>query len=160
MRSFIIISGLLLTLSLANAQTKLTRENIQKDSLIKADIIDPAVGDTPGGAPDWQALTSEITKKYDTVYADRTVTKAKIYFSYGKDWPAFTTAVVRYTDKYEPKDNLRLLNKNANFILQYSTDKKELEAAQGWSRHTVENDPANADYKKTYDALTAKINGN
>jgi|ERR1700722_3096102 len=158
MKSIIFSCALLLVITFSNAQTKLTKENIQKDSVIKTDIIDPAVSGAGGEAPDWKALTGEITKKYDDVYADRTVTKAIIYFTYGKDWPAFTAAIVKYTVKYEDPENLKLMNKNAKFILQYSTDKKELETASGWSKHTVDKERTNEDYKKTYDALQEKLN--
>jgi len=159
MRSIIFSLALLLVTIFSNAQTKLTKENIQKDSAIKTDIIDPAVSSANGEVPDWKALTTEITKKYDATYADRTVTKAIIYFTYGKDWPAFTAAIVKYTVKYEDPENLKLMNKNANFILQYSNDKKELETALGWSKHTVDKEAGNADYKKTYDVLQEKLNG-
>ena len=158
MKSLILSLTALFSLTLTYAQTKLTRENIQKDSLIKVQIIDPAVQEAQGEAPDWNALTSEITKKYDATYADRTITKGIIYFTYGKDWPAFTAAIVKYTVKYEDIDDLKRMNKNANYILQYSADKKELMTALGWSKHTVDNEPSNEDYKKTYADLTAKLN--
>lgn len=156
MKSIILSLCFLLSMGFAHAQTKLTKENIQKDSIIKVEIIDPAITDAQGDAPNWSSLTTEITQKYDAVYADRTVTKAQIYYDYGKDWPVFSTAIVRYTEKYEDHNNLKLLNYNAGFILKYSTDKKELETAMGWSKHTVEKEPGNADYEKTYDALKAK----
>lgn len=160
MKSFIISIGLLLTISLAKAQTKLTKADFQKDSIIKADIIDPAIHEAQGEAPDWSGLTAEITQKYDAIYADRNIMRNQIFFYFGKDWFAFNGALVKYTEKYEPKDNLNLLNKNARMVLKYSNDKKELTVALGWSKHTVDIEPANADYKKTFEALTAKIAGN
>ncbi|HSZ87359.1 MAG TPA: hypothetical protein VK787_15105, partial [Puia sp.] len=87
--------------NLFRCKIKLTRENIQKDNIIKIEIIDPAVREANGEAPDWNSLTVEIAKKYDVTYADRTVTKAIIYFTYGKDWPTFTAVIVKYTVKYE-----------------------------------------------------------
>lgn len=143
----------------AKAQTKNLTEHDPairaKDSTIKVDIIDPAK--SGGEAPDWAALTTTITEKYDAVFADRTITKAKIYFYYGKDWPQFTTGIVHYTELYEDPNDLKLLNKNAKMILQYSTDKKELQSALNWSRSTVDKEPANADYQATYTALQAKV---
>ena len=158
MRSIILFFTFSFAAIFSNAQTKLTKENIRKDSAIKTDIIDPAVSAANGEAPDWKALTADITKKYDATYADRTVTKAIIYFSYGKDWPSFTAAIVKYTIKYEDPENLKLMNKNANLILKYSDDKKELETALGWSNHTLDKEPANEEYKKTYGALQGKLN--
>jgi hypothetical protein len=156
-KSIIPFIAFLFVVIFSNAQTKLTEENIQKDSIIKADIIDPAERDANGEAPDWKTLIAEIARKYDATYADRTVTKAIIYFTFGKDWSAFTSAIVKYTEKYEHHENLKLLNKNAGFILKYSNDKKELETALGWSRHTIDKEPANEEYKKTYDALQTKL---
>lgn len=141
----------------AHAQSKLTPEQVHKDSIIIADIINPAEQDAQGEAPDWAALTKTITEKYDAIYADRTVTKAIIYFTYAKDWPAFTAAIVKYTEKYEPKDNLKLLDKNARMILKNSEDKKELIAALGWSKLTVDKEPTNTAYQQTYNDLKAKI---
>lgn len=160
MKSLITIACLLFTLNIVHAQSKLTNEDAKKDSVIIADIIGPAVQEAQGEAPDWNALTTEIEKKYDVTFADRTITKSIIYFSWNKNWPVFTAAIVKYTEKYEDFDNLKLLNKNANFILTYSNDQKELQRAQGWSKHTVEKDPSNADYKKTYDELTKKLTRN
>lgn len=157
MKKQLLIVALLFSTSGLFAQTKLTKEEIKKDSVIKADIITPAVSAAQGQTPDWNALTVDITKKYDATYADRTVTKAIIYFSYYKDWPAFTAAIVKYTEKYESHDNLKLLNTNANYILKYSDEKKELEAALAWSKHTVEKDPENAAYKTTYAGLQEKL---
>ncbi|HSZ87360.1 MAG TPA: hypothetical protein VK787_15110 [Puia sp.] len=51
------------------------------------------------------------------------------------------------------------MNKNANFILKYREEKKELGTALGWSKHTVDKEPGNEDYKKTYDALQTRLNG-
>jgi len=157
MKKQLFIIALLLSTTVAFAQTKQTKEEIKKDSIIKADIIDPAERDAQGEAPDWNALTADITKKYDATYADRTVTKAKIYFTYYKDWPTFTAAIVHYTEKYESFDNLKLLDTNANYILKNSDDKKELEAALAWSKHTLDKDPQNEAYKKTYAALQDKL---
>jgi len=150
----------MLLAGLADAQV--SNKTYPKDSLIKVQIIDPfeqAAADNQE-APGWSELTKQLTAKYDAAFADRIVNKAQIYYDYGKDWPAFTAALVRYTEKYEDHNNLPLLNKNAAMVAQFSTDKKELETALGWSRHTLEKAPGNADYQKTSDALKAKIAGN
>ncbi len=127
------------------------------DSLILAGMIIPLVNS--GTTPDWDALAANVKAKYGDSYVDRTVTKTKIYYYYGKDWPVFSKALVHYTETYEDKGNLRLMNKNAKMVLQYSQDPDEWKAAVGWIRHAVDKDPDNAAYKETYDALTTKIKG-
>ena len=159
MNKFLLVFSFLLIAGLAKAQTN--NKTYPKDSLIKVQILDPflhAAADSQK-APDWLALTKLITDKYDVGFADRIVNKTQIFYAYEKDWPAFAAALVRYTEKYEDHNNLPLLNKNASMVSQFSIDKKELEIAQGWSKYTLDKEPGNADYQKTYDALKAKIAG-
>ena len=52
MKKQLFIIALLLSTTVAFAQTKQTKEEIKKDSIIKADIIDPAERDAQGEAPD------------------------------------------------------------------------------------------------------------
>ena len=85
------------------------------------------------------------------------MTRAKLFYYYSKDWVKFATAIVEYTEKYEDKSNLKTMNTNAGFVLQYSTDKSELEKALGWSRLTLEKAPDNSEYLKTRDALIEKL---
>ena len=125
------------------------------DSLILANIIKPLV--SSAAAPDWDALATDVKAKYGESYIDRTVTKTKIYYYYGKDWPVFSKALVHYTVAYEDKEDLRLMNKNAKMVLQYSQDPEEWKAAVAWVKHAVDKEPDNAAYKETYDALTMKI---
>lgn len=130
-----------------------------KDADIKTNIIDPAVRDAGGQAPDWTALTETITKKYDATTADRTVTKGKIFFSYYKDWPTFCAAIVHFTDNYELANDFPLLNKNAQMILKNSSDPAQLKAAQKWAKLAMDGDPNNAGYKSTYTQLSDKLSG-
>jgi len=130
------------------------------DSTINADIIQPARDAAGDDAPDWADLSKTITAKYDAVTADRTITKARIYFYYGKNWPAFCDGIVRYTDNWELANDYKLLNGNAGMILKNSTDQAQLKEAQKWSKMAADRDPNNAGYKATYDALTAKISVN
>jgi len=131
-----------------------------KDESVTTDIIDPAVKAASGEAPDWAALTQTITQKYDATTADRTVTKAKIYFYYGKDWPQFCMGIVNYTDKYELANDYKLLNYNAGMILKRSDDPAQLKEAQKWAKAALDSNPNNEAYKTTYNGLTAKITGN
>lgn len=134
---------------------------VRNDSIIIADMVNPQVRDAGarGQTPDWEAMRSQIVLKYDGSYADRTITKARIYYYYGKDWALFSTAIVHYTDAYENKDDLALMNKNAQFILKYSQEPDEWKKAQAWVKHAVEKDPSNGTYKDTFEALDAKIKG-
>ena len=116
-----------------------------RDSLIKMQIIDSAVLAAGNAAPDWAALTTTIRQRYDSMSADRTVTTAKIYYYYGKDWSRFTATIVHYTDNYEEATNYPLLNKNANFILKFSVDPTEWKAALAWNTTAMHGDPNNDD---------------
>jgi len=133
----------------------------RNDSIIIADMINPRVQEAgeQGQDPDWEGLRASVALKYDGSYADRTVTKARIYYYFGKDWSLFSTAIVHYTEAYEDKEDLRLMNKNAKFILKYSQNPAEWKTALGWVKHAVEKEPANAAYKETYEGLEAKIKG-
>lgn len=147
---------MLFLVSLTLAQNK--RETQKQDSSVMKDIFEPMLNE--GSDPDWNQLKSTLIAKYNAAFAERFTWKAKIYYDYSRDWTGFTAALVHYTDTYEDHNDLKLLNKNAGMVLKYSTDKKELETALNWSNLTLDKDPANTEYKKTYDALTAKIAGN
>ena len=129
------------------------------DSVILADIILPMISKSSGtqDVPDWQALGADIRTRYGDSYVDRTVTKARIYYYFGKDWPLFSKALVHFTEAYEDKDNLQLMNKNAKMVLKYSQNPDEWKTATSWIKHAMEKDPDNGDYKDTYNALAAKI---
>jgi hypothetical protein len=130
-----------------------------KDADIKNNIIDPAEQDANGEAPDWEKLKQAIAEKYDAVTADRTITKAKIYFYYGKDWPTFCAGIVHYTDNWELPNDYSLLNKNAKMILENSTDPAQLKEAQKWAKMAMDGDANNADYKTTYQQISDKLAG-
>jgi hypothetical protein len=106
---------LLLIAAIAGAQTTnkaLTTHDPAtkaKDSIAIHSIILPAEKVAGTEAPDWAALTRAVTRQYDAVRADRTVTKAKIYFYYNKDWAEFCAGIVNYTDHYELADDYKLL---------------------------------------------------
>ena len=130
-----------------------------KDANIKTNIIDPAVKDAGGQAPDWTALTETITKKYDATTADRTITKGKIFFYYYKDWPTFCANIVHYTNSYELANDYKLLNGNAGMILKNSSDPTQLKEAQKWAKLAMDGDKSNAAYPTTYQAITDKLSG-
>lgn len=129
------------------------------DDKVKAELIDPAIAkaNEAGTAPDWSALTKTVTAKYDALTAERNVTRAKLFFYYGKDWKAFASAIVVFTEKFEDKSNLPTILTNANFVLEHSTDKAELAKALAWANMLVEKEPNNEDYKKTLEGLKEKV---
>ena len=141
----------------AGAQDKHALDSV--DKVIINTIIKPAEQATSGQDPNWTAIQQQVKASYSDIQTDRALTKAQIYYYYGKDWPKFCTAIVHYTEAYESKDDLPLMNKNAKMILQNSQDPKEWKAALTWVQHAADKEPTNADYRTTADALTAKING-
>lgn len=155
LRSFIALSVLAgcLNFSSVEAQSDIHRN----DSMILSDMILPFLDKAPNGNPDWHLLEMEIKAKYGETYLDRNLTKAHIYYYFGKNWPVFSKALVHYTESYENKDDLRMMNKNAKMVLQYSQQPEEWKSALGWVKRAVDKEPDNAGYKETYDALSMKI---
>jgi hypothetical protein len=156
----ILLSASFLHAQSSGAGSKSTDPQLRhNDSIILADIILPLVRNASNGheAPDWQVLGHDVETKYGSGYVDRTVTKAKIYYYFGKDWPLFSHALVHYTEAYEDKNDLRLMNKNARMVLQYSQSQEEWKAALSWVKHAVDKEPGNTAYKATYDGLDMKI---
>jgi hypothetical protein len=154
MHKILAIALLFVTVSV-KAQDKHALDSV--DKLIISTIINPAEREANVDEPNWTAIGVQVRASYTEVQADRAITKAQIYYYYNKDWPKFSTAIVHFTNAYEDKDDLKLLNKNAGFILEHSTDQSELKAAQGWMKHAVDKEPSNTTYQETYKALTAKI---
>jgi hypothetical protein len=162
MKSMIVGACLVSVFSLSYWQSKVPdKETLKKDSVVMKDIFEPLVTDAVNNeeTPDWAGLKSTLTTKYDAAFAERFTCKAKIYYYYDRDWPEFSAALVYYTNTYEDHNNAKLLNKNANMILKFSTDAKQLQEALGWSKQAVAKEPSNADYKQTYAALNSKLSG-
>jgi hypothetical protein len=156
------IAFLTLTLGArAQADHKLDAQTIANDKVIGTEILKPALDNAraQNQEPDWNVLRTSITTRFDAGYADRNITKAKIFFFYGRDWAQFSTALVQYTQQYEWRDSLSLLNTNAKMVLEHSQNPAEWKTAQGWVKYASGRNPSNDEYKATYDALTAKING-
>lgn len=129
-----------------------------KDDQIKTEIIDPARKAAQPGDPDWAAIQKTVAAKYDAITADRTVTKAKIYYYYAKDKAVFCSNIVHYTNNWELANDYKLLNLNAGMILQSDTNPAELKEALRWAKAAADSDPANEKYQATYETLKAKVN--
>jgi hypothetical protein len=149
------------TAATAQADHKLDDQTIQTDKTIRAQIIKPfiAAADQQNQAPDWKVLRTTIVAQYGDTYADRTITKAKIFYYYSKDWPQFSSALVQYTNNYEYRDSLSLMNMNAKMVLDHSDSPADLKAALSWAKYASDKNPSNDEYKATCDALKAKLNG-
>jgi len=145
----------------AQADHKLDAQTLVNDKTISREIIKPALDNarSQDGEPDWKVLRTAIATRFDTTYANRNVTKARIFFFYGRDWARFSTALVQYTNSYEWRDSLPLMNSNARMVLDHSTNPTDWKAAQSWAKYPSDKNPSNDQYKATYDALTAKISG-
>ena len=153
-----LLSGILIfATATAQVDHKLDDNTVQTDKTIANDLILPVLA--KGGEPDWKVLRATIVAKYGDTYSDRNVTKARIYYFYDKDWAQFSTALVQYTQQYEYRDSLTLMNKNAKMVLNHSENPAEWKAAQAWVKYASDKNPSNEEYKATYDALSAKIGG-
>lgn len=150
------------TVTFAQADHKLDSQTVANDEVIMQEILSPALNTAreQNHEPDWKVLRTTITTRFDGTYADRNITKAKIYYFYGNDWPQFSTALVNYTQHYEWRDSLSLMDKNAKMILDHSQNPADWKAAQSWAKYASHKNPSNDTYRATYDALTAKISGN
>lgn len=147
--------SLLFTAGAIHAQDKKSLDSV--DNVIIGTIIQPAEDAAGSAGPDWAGVQTKIRASYTDVQTDRAVTKAKIYFYWNRDWVKFSSALVHYTDAYENKDDLALMNKNAKMILDYSQDTSDYKAALHWIQHAVDKAPDNSEYKATCDALKAKL---
>jgi hypothetical protein len=145
----------------AQSDHKLDDQTIQTDKTIRAQIIKPfiAAADQQNQPPDWKVLRTTIVAQYGDTYADRTITKARLIYYYGKDWPQFSSMLVQYTNNYEYRDSLPLMNMNAKMVLDHSDNPTNLKAALSWAKYASDKNPSNEEYKTTLDALTAKLNG-
>jgi hypothetical protein len=145
----------------AQADHKLDSQTVANDKIIMHEILSPALKSAreQNETPDWKILGTTITTRFDANYASRNITKAKIYYFYGRDWAQFSTALVQYTQTYEWRDSLSLMDKNAKMILDNSANPADWKAAQAWAKYAADKAPSNDAYKATYDALTTKING-
>jgi hypothetical protein len=145
----------------AQADHKLDAQTVQNDKIISKEIIKPTLDNAraQNEEPDWSVLRTMITTRFDTGYANRNVAKAKIFFFYGRDWAQFSATLVQYTQQYEWRDSLSLMNTNAQMVLDHSQNPAEWKAAQAWAKYASDKNPSNDEYRATYDALTAKING-
>ena len=160
---FSALAGCLLVVAVAHAQAdhKLDDQTVANDKVISKEIIHPALQNarSQNQEPDWKVLRTSITTRFDAASADRNITKAQIFFFYGRDWARFSTALVQYTQNYEWRDSLSLMNTNAKMVLDHSQNPAEWKSAQSWAKYASDKNPSNDTYRATYDALTEKIAG-
>ena len=160
---FSVLLGCSLAFSVVHAQAdhKLDSQTVANDKVIMHEILSPALKSAraQNQQPDWNVLRTTITTRFDASYADRNITKSRIFFFYGRDWAQFSTALVQYTQQYEWKDSLNLMNMNAKMVLDHSQNPADWKAALSWAKYASDKNPSNDTYRATYDALSAKIAG-
>src|SRR5258706_14573793 len=112
MPRLLLLTFFLSVLITGRAQTTLNAAGIkEKDSTIMADLVMPALQAALSDQtePDWAELTQNIKSEFDDYFAERMIIKGKIYYYYERNWPEFTKSIVQFTEKYENKDNLKLM---------------------------------------------------
>jgi hypothetical protein len=163
-KTFATIMIIVLRIAGAHAQAdhKLDSATLALDKSIMKEFIKPMLQEAreKNVEPEWLVVGVQIGNKYGIDAIGRNIVKAKLFYWYGKDWAQFSISLAYYTDHYEWKDSLSLMNMNAQMILQHSQSQADWKAAQRWVKYATDKNPSNEDYRKTYDALTAKLNGN
>jgi hypothetical protein len=107
--------------------------------------------------PDLEQVKQVFTEKYNAEYANKTLNTVKLFIYYNNHREKFASSIVKYTEICLDMIDLKTLNTNAGYVLQFSRDKKELEMALEWSRSIVKEEPKNTEYSKTRDTLIEKL---
>jgi hypothetical protein len=131
------------------------------DSIITYKIVDSCIHIARGKRiqPDWAAIKELVRDRYDSIYADRTVTKAEIYYYYNHDWAKCATAYTHFVNNYESLNRAGTMNNETNFVLRHSNNPEEWKIALRWINHAIELVPNEPDFRETRDKLLKKING-
>ena len=147
------------------------------DRVISREEFEPAVtrAKAANTSPDWDAIHEVIARKYSSDYADRTSLGAKVSWYQRKaaqtDWPThrgewseYTRNLVAWVEQYGPKKFEGMaaffLNNAAWDVFRYSSNKKELETALGWSDRVLKAMPNNGNNIDTYANLLYKLGRN
>jgi thioredoxin-related protein len=101
--------------------------------------------------PAWRELEKKIAKKYDKLYAERTIAKAKpSWYGTQKDWPNLAKSQIALINKYGfdtagLSAKFRINNIAWYDIFLHSNKEKELLTAAGWMEIIVKSPGAEAD---------------
>lgn len=139
------------------ANTKLTQ-------IVEYDEIFPIIFKNAGSAPDWEAITTNLTAKYPK-HAPEAISAGKvIFYQNTRDWNNFQTAVQDHMKMYGSKANPAELNNYAWTVFENCKDMTCVAEALEWSKRSFKdnNTPgfidtyANILYKlgKTDEAIT------
>lgn len=131
------------------------------DSTITATILDSGISAARKRRelPDWVALKQVVTENYDSIYAERTVSKAiAYYYYYARDWAKFSTAFIYFESNFVTLDNPDHLSSNAHLILLHSKNPAEWRIALAWVTQALKKDKYNDAYQQVYDGLMKKLN--
>ena len=134
------------------------------DYIIAKEEIDAKLwpeGESPVTAPEWENIRAEITKKYNSTYADRTITGAKVrWYGWKQDWQEFTKNKVALVEKYGTYMSNEELNANSWDVFLHSKDKKEISIAITWVKRVLETQPEWSNAWDTYANLVYKLGKN
>ncbi|HWK08125.1 MAG TPA: thioredoxin fold domain-containing protein [Puia sp.] len=145
------------------------------DYIITKEEIDPKLWrnsnpKTPfRNSPNWNRITSIISKKFNSDYAERIVLNAKLkWLEYKKDWLEYSKNVVWKVEKYGPYEKYApsyvifsvdwKFNANAWDLFQHCTDTSVLTKALAWCDSAIKITPGpNVEYFDTYANLLYKM---
>jgi thioredoxin-related protein len=117
-------------------------------------------------SPDWKKSTHAIQNKYERIYADYDIIKAKLrWYYYKKEWKNYAKYLVQQiemeiAEKELPPNQYAMvyLNNNAFEVFKYSNNKKELEKALSWVNQALPiNEKPIASYEDTKANLLYKL---
>lgn len=112
--------------------------------------------------PNWEKVFSTIKRKYNIVYAERTILEAKVrWYTYKKKWPQYCECLISRIEKYGPYGDHSTdwqFNVHAWDLFERCTDKVQLEKALFWSDSSLKMIPKPmSQYLDTYANILYKM---
>jgi len=143
---------------------KVMEENGYSEKLLQSIIYKEMAAQemsNTGVAPDWNAIQSTISRKYNDYYAERVIIVAKSTWGFQKkDWAQYSKYTVMYVEKYWPFSNgpvqALLVNNFAWAIFLHSNNVDELNKALLWSNRAIMMSPE-AGWMDTYANILYKL---
>ncbi|SEW35004.1 hypothetical protein SAMN05428988_4259 [Chitinophaga sp. YR573] len=134
------------------------------DFIIAKEEIDPIIFSKTNPEkykPNWDKITTTISRKYNIDYANRTVTGAKVrWASWKQDWAEHTKNLIIFVEKYDTDKSAFNLNNKAWSIFEHSNKTDELNTALKWSNYSLKLEPASANWIDTNANILYKLGKN
>lgn len=112
--------------------------------------------DKENGTPDWSTIVKSITKKFNGLYADRTVTNAQVvWYRYKEQWPQYLKSGKQQVEKYEVSDP-DLNNIVWYGIFLHSDKKADINTGIKWMEEMIKRNDSFPDAYDTYANLLYK----